>query len=157
VRIWNAEEEVHDSFKHPEHFPKQKTIEKVFLACSVLHNTLWEYDGRDDWVTRMEMKEWEDADESDVEDDGEEYRERTLIRGSRKKPLQQVGLTFHMRRQLVIESVGDKGALGQDEEPADDDDEDFILSALTEYRQWRDLLVDHFKVASKRGEVIWFS
>jgi hypothetical protein len=41
--------------------PKQKIIEKVFLACSVLHNALCKYDGRDDWETRLEMKELEDA------------------------------------------------------------------------------------------------
>jgi hypothetical protein len=104
----------------------------------------------------MEMKELEDA-ESDVEDDGEEYRERTLTQGRRKKPLQRVRLTHHMRRQLVIKNAGDKRALGQDEESADDDDKDVTLSALAEYRQCQDLLVDHIKVASKRGEEIWFS
>ncbi len=99
----------------------------------------------------------EDAD-SGVEDDGEEYCDRTLTRGRRKKPLDRVRLTRHMRRQLVIANAGDKWALGTDEEADDDDDDDDVtISALAEYRQRRNLLVDHFTVASRKGEVIWFS
>jgi hypothetical protein len=79
------------------------------------------------------MEELEDA-ESEVEDDDEEYREVTLRQGRRKKPLQRFGLTRHMRRQLAIENAGDERALGHDEEPEDDDDKDFTLSALAEYR-----------------------
>jgi hypothetical protein len=141
--------------KHPMRFPKQQTIEMVFLACSVLHNALCEYDSRDDWETRMEMRKLEDE-ESDVDGDSEEYRDRTLTCGRRKKPLDRVGLTRHMRRQLAIANAGDKRALGPDEEAADDDDDDVTISALEEYRQRRNLLVNHFTVASRKGEVIWF-
>jgi hypothetical protein len=103
------------------------------------------------------MRKLEDE-ESDVDGDSEEYRDRTLTCGRRKKPLDRVGLTRHMRRQLAIANAGDERALGPDEEAADDDDDDDVtISALEEYRQRRNLLVNHFTVASRKGEVIWFS
>jgi hypothetical protein len=105
--------------KHPMRFPDITTINKIFLACCVLHNMLCDYDGRDDWESRMEMEEFDDV-ESDVEGDGEEYRERVLTRGRRKKPLDRVGLTRHMRRQLALENADDSRALHAEDEEGED-------------------------------------
>ena len=83
-----------------------------------------------------------------------------ILKHPMRFPKQQtIGMVFrHMRRQLAIANAGDERALGPDEEAADDDDDDDVtISALEEYRQRRNLLVDHFTVASRKGEVIWFS
>jgi hypothetical protein len=52
---------------------RAKSIEMVFLCCSVLHNMLIEYDGFDEWEDQEEIRELEEA-ESDIEGDGEEQR-----------------------------------------------------------------------------------
>lgn len=138
--------------KHPMRFPEKATINKIFLACCVLHNQLCDYDGRDNWESCMEMGEFEDI-ESDVEGDGKEYRERTLNRGRRKKPLERVGLTRHMRRQLAVHNAKDARALPAEDE--EDRDETVSISAKEDYTRRRDLLVNHFKVATRKGEVVW--
>ena len=141
--------------KHPMRFPLLQTIENIFLACCVLHNLLCDYDGRDDWRTRLELQEL-DSVESDVDEDGEEYRQRSLARGRRNNPLERVGLTRHIRRQLAIQNASDERALRFEEPDGDNDGTTITMSALGEYKQRRDLLVDHFKVASDKGELSWF-
>jgi hypothetical protein len=121
--------------KHPMRFPEAKTLENIVLACCVLHNMLCDYDGRDDWETRLEHQELEGM-ESDVENDGEDFRERILMRGPRKRPWERVGLTRHMRRQLAIENSSDDRALRHNEENIDTEDGVVLtLSALAEYKE----------------------
>jgi hypothetical protein len=52
-------------------------LKHVFLACVVLHNLLIDYDGRDSWEERDELKDLEDV-ESDVEGDGQARRDACL-------------------------------------------------------------------------------
>ena len=45
--------------KHPMRLRRAKSIEMVFLCCSVLHNMLVEYNGFDEWEDREEIRELE--------------------------------------------------------------------------------------------------
>jgi hypothetical protein len=54
--------------KHPIRLRRLESIEPLLLACAVLHKKLIDYDGRDDWEEREEMKDIEDV-ESYVEGD----------------------------------------------------------------------------------------
>jgi hypothetical protein len=58
-----------------------------------------------------------------------------------------------MRRQLALENADDSRALHAEDEEGEDDA--VSMSTKAEYTQRRNLLVDHFKVASAKGEVIW--
>jgi DNA-directed RNA polymerase subunit N (RpoN/RPB10) len=111
------------------------------------------YNGCDNWESRIEMEEF-DSIESDVEGDREEYHERVLNRGRRKKPLDRVGLTRHMCRQYALGNADDAQALHEEDKEGEDDA--VCMSAKAEYAQRRNMLVDHFKVASAKGEVIWY-
>jgi hypothetical protein len=100
--------------KHPMQFPDITTINKIFLVCCVLHNMLCDYNGHDNWESCIEMEDFDNI-ESDVEGDGEEYHERALNRGRKKKPLDHVGLTGHMHHQLALGNADDAQSLHKED------------------------------------------
>lgn len=144
--------------KHPVRLQGMDIISDLFVACGVLHNMLIDWDGNDDWEERVEFQELEEA-ESDIEDDGEVRRDASLRRGRAANPLERVGLTRHrLRQQGVVSATDDDNATVTNDDCDEGENNGVAVSSTAKqaYLERRQMLVKHYEIASKKGEVKWY-